>query len=392
MTRLLIVQHAGDFREAWRRREVDGTETYFAHGYLLDQLGRLAHEFDDVAILCCSAPSYEERLPNGALTMGAASDAERNPGPAIEAMERFDPTHLIVLGPMRAQIRWGIRRGIQVGCMFADSFFGNPLVRWLRYGWVAGVLNDPAVGLVANHGVNAARGLVQRGVSASKVMVWDFPHDRTPDQLPAKTARRGRACDLLYVGSIIPSKGVGDLIAAGARLRGRRDLRIRIAGAGQIDRFRRQSEKLGIAGCVEFLGLVANAEIRAMMRAADAVIVPSRHRFPEGLPFVLFEAMESRTPTIASDHPMFRGHLVDGESALIYPAGDSAALAHRIETLLGDPELYARISRNTAQAWHRMQTRAKWGEIIERWVRGMPDDRSWLQANTLAAIDRGSRA
>jgi glycosyltransferase involved in cell wall biosynthesis len=382
--RLLIVQFAGDFREAWRLREESGTETYYGHGYILDQLASFAGEFGEAAFLCALPGPYAEKLPSGATVIGAGGNPYRDPRPVIAAIERFGPTHLIVHGPMTPLLRWGMRRGIAVGCVMADSFGANPLWRWWRFGRLAHWLNDPAVSLVANHGVNAARGLTRIGVRADKVIAWDFPHVRTPEQFPVRSARAGRACDLLYVGSIEVKKGVGDLIDAVARLRNRLDVSLRIAGAGHIEQFRAQAARLGVADRVAFLGLVPNGRIPEMMRNADLVVVPSRHAFPEGLPLTLYEALASRTPTIASDHPMFVGHLVDGESAGIFRAGDGVALADRIADVLGDPALYARLSQGSQIAWHRMQLPVKWGDMIGRWVRGTPDDRAWLAAHTLA--------
>ena len=124
-----------------------------------------------------------------------------------------------------------------------------------------------------------------------------------------------------------------------------------------------------------------------MMQAADAVIVPSRHSFPEGLPLTLFEGLASRTPVIASDHPMFRGHLEDGESAMLFRAGRPQALADAIARLMTDPALYARLSQGAATAWARMQTPVKWGEMIDRWVRDDAADRVWLAAHSVAALD-----
>jgi len=386
-TRLLIVQFAGDFREAWRLREETGTETYYGHGYILDQLAGFAAEFGEAAFLCALAEPYSERLPSGATVIGAGGNPYRDPKPVIDAIARFAPTHLIVHGPMTPLLRWGMRRGLAVGCVMADSFHANPLRRWWQFGRLAHWLNDPAVTLVANHGVNAAQGLTRLGVRADKVIAWDFPHQRTPEQQPVRATRGGRACDLLYVGSVEEKKGVGDLIEAVARLRVRFDARLRIAGSGKLDTFRAQAAKLGVAEHVTFLGLVPNAQVPALMREADLVVVPSRHAFPEGLPLTLYEALASRTPTVASDHPMFAGHLIDGESAAIFRAGDGEALAERIAAVLEDSALYARLSQGSAGAWHRMQLPVKWGEMIRRWVRGTPDDRAWLAAHTLAALE-----
>lgn len=386
MKRLLIVQYSGDFRAAWHLRAETGGETYYGHGYILDQLGHLATRHGEAGFLCCLAPPHRERLPNGATVMGAGTRPGLRPGPVIAAMEAFDPTHLIVHGPMPRLIRWGVARGIPVGCVFADSFHVHPLMRRLRYGWLARQLNDPSVSLVANHGVNAARGLVDMGVAPSKVLAWDFPHRRTPAMFAPKLKASPGPARLLYVGSIEAKKGVGDLIAALGHLP---DARLSIAGGGQVERFRALAEKLGVAARVAFLGLVPNAEVPALMHDADVVVVPSRHAFPEGLPLTLYEALASRTPVVASDHPMFAGHLVDGESAMVFPAGNAQALADRISALLADPKLYARVSAASEGAWQRMQVPVKWGDMIDRWVNDEAQDRAWLAANSLAAAGQG---
>jgi glycosyltransferase involved in cell wall biosynthesis len=121
-----------------------------------------------------------------------------------------------------------------------------------------------------------------------------------------------------------------------------------------------------------------------MMHASAAVIVPSRHAFPEGLPLTLYEALASRTPVIASDHPMFAGHIEHGHSALIFPAGRPETLARQIEAVLSDPALYTRLSQGAATAWHRMQIPVTWGEMIDRWMSERDEDRAWLADHTLA--------
>ncbi len=389
MTRLLIVHYAGDYREADRLRREEGRETYYGHGYVLDMLEQLKASHGEVGFLCSLAPAYWEQLANGVTVIGADANPDRDPARVIALIERFAPTHLIVNGPMLPLIRWGLNHRVRLGVVLADSF-ANPYYRWVRFRALPRLLNDPRVTLVANHGVNAARGLVQLGVAPDKVMAWDFPHPRTPFQFPVKLRRGPAPQRLLYVGSISRKKGVGDLIRAVGLLDGRRDVRLQIVGAGETQRFVRLAERLGLSDRIDFTGLVPNDAIPAMMHAADAVIVPSRHSFPEGLPLTLYEGLASRTPVIASDHPMFEGHLDHGRSALVYRAGDPLDLADAIDTLFGNAALYARISAGAHTAWERMQVPLKWGEMIDRWVRDTPQDRQWLAAQTLATPGRGS--
>lgn len=386
MSRLLIVHFAGDFREAWQRLQRDGTERYYGHRYILEQLALIAQRHGAAGYLSCLAPPYVEHLPGGVTVMGAGTNPARNPQAIIRMIADYDPTHLIVHGPMPAFIRWGIRRGIRVGCVFADSFEMNPLYRWLRFARLPRLLNDSGVSLLANHGVNAARSLAALGADPGKIMAWDYPHIRTPDQFAPKAGRLSSGpFTLLYVGSIERKKGVGDLISALALLGPHADVRLRIAGAGRVEQMRALAQRLGVADRVEFMGLVANGTIPQLMHDADAVVVPSRHAFPEGLPLTLYEALASRTPVIASDHPMFGGHLEHGQSALVFPASRPDALAQAVRDLMGDPALYARISAGAADAWQRMQIPVKWGEMIDRWMADGPEDRHWLASHTLDA-------
>lgn len=386
MTRLLIVQYAGDYREARQRIMQDGSEIYYGHSYVLDQLNHLAARHGEAAFLCCLAPHYVEKLEGGVTLMGAAAGRRKDidPAPVIRMIEDYDPTHLIVHGPLNALLRHGLKRNRPLGCILADSFNMHPLDRWLRFGRLPGLLNDKRVSLVANHGVNSSRSLVKLGVEADKVIPWDYPQLRRPENWPVKAAPVEGKLSLLYVGSIGRKKGVGDVIDALALLKHRPEIVLKIAGAGQREKFEARARTMGVADRVEFLGLVPNGRIMEMMHASAAVIVPSRHAFPEGLPLTLYEALASRTPVIASDHPMFSGHLEHGQSALVFPAGQPRALAERIETLLSDPALYARISQGAAQAWERMQIPVRWGEMVDRWVSDTEKDRAWLSGHTLA--------
>jgi glycosyltransferase involved in cell wall biosynthesis len=389
MKRLLIVQYAGDYRESDRLRREEGKEIYYGHGYVLDQLEAVVATGVEVGFLCCLAPKYEERLPNGIVAIGTDTNPDRNPRPVIEAMAKFRPTHLWIQGPMPSLIRWGLRHSgaAEMAVVLADSF-ANRFYRWLRFDKLPPMLRDPRVTLIANHGANAARALVDLGVDSGRVVPWDYPHVRTPDQWPAKTRAEGPPFELLYVGFVSAKKGVGDLIDAVARLAPALDVRLTVAGVGKVGQFEKLAARRSIADRVRFLGLVPNNEIPAMMHRAAAVVVPSRHSFPEGLPLTLYEALSSRTPVIASDHPMFGGHLVDGESAMIFPAGNAGALAAAIEDVLTRPDLYERLSAGAPAAWERMQNPVKWGEMVARWVRGEPADREWLASHSVAHLPR----
>lgn len=385
--RILLVQPGGDYREAYQRLVETGAETYYGHRYVLSILeGLLVH--GEVALMCCTTRErYVEKLPNGVTVMGAAAHPRWGAKAIIAQMAEWQPTHVVVLGPLNPLIRWAVGDRRRVMCQLADSFDVDPLNRLRKYGRIAKMLNHPGVEWISNHGVNACRSLVRIGVARDKILPWDFPHVRHPDAVSVRTLDLTAPGDLLYVGTIQPSKGVGDAIEAVAQLKRRgRPVRLRIVGAGKVARFQALAEKRGVADLIDFVGLVTNAQVFNMMREASAIIVPSRHGYPEGLPLTIYEGLCARTPIIASDHPMFAGHLVNGETALIYKARRPAELADRIAELLDDPALYAALSLNGRTAWLRMQNPVKWGDIISHWVRDGVADRQWLYDHRLDGV------
>lgn len=385
--RLLLVQFAGDYRAAQRLLDSTGAELYRGHRYILGQLARFREEFGEAAILCgLSDERYVEPLPSGAVAMGADAHPDRQAKTLIAMMEDYDPTHVVVLAPMPAITRWAIRSGRRTMCLFADSFNTGAVRRFLRFGRLATLLNDHRIDWVGNHGVNACRSLAKIGVDPDKIVPWDYPAERRPDDLPAKAGTTDGPATLFFAGEIIALKGVGDVIEAVAALK-KRGLVVRfdIAGQGQVERFRALAERLGVADRVTFLGRIPNAQVTERMREATAVVVPSRHRYPEGSPLTIYEALCARTPIIASDHPMFEGRLIDGESALIFPETRAEALADQVARLIADPELQTRLSANAQAAWDRLQVPVEWGDLIGRWARDRPDDREWLAAHRLSA-------
>jgi glycosyltransferase involved in cell wall biosynthesis len=363
----------------------NGTETYFGHGYVLGELERMQRAFGEVAILCCrSNERYVERLPNGVVAMGAMAHPRRQGHIVKRMIKEWGPTHLVVLGPMANLIRWGIVNRCRVFAQFADSFDIPLFLRLRRYGFLPSLLNDRRVEWISNHGFNACRSLQRIGVGPEKVLPWDFPHQRRPDQIEPRSKPAGGSQRLLYVGTIQPAKGIGDVIAAIAELARRgRDIALDVVGSGQVERFRALSEKLGIGARVTFIGTIPNNEVFERMRAATAVVVPSHHDYPEGLPLTIYEALCARAPIIASDHPMFEGHLVHGDTAMVFPAGRSTDLADRVIELLDTAGLYERLSANAQTAWTRMQVTSKWGELLFRWINDNSDDRAWLRAQTI---------
>ncbi len=388
--RLLIVQYGGDYREAFRLVYKDSIERYHAQKYVLDTVLRISKEADEVILLCCkSTETYNDVIAQGLRVICAGVEPYQQINTILQILDTYKPTHLVVHFPMPKIFRWAIQNQVKVIGLLADSFLKTGLRRqWKNYSF-AGLLNHPQIDWIGNHGVNACLSLQQIGVNPHKIIPYDWTHHVTPELFSAKQLQRhGDTWKLVYVGSVIESKGVGDILDALAILRDRNfPVTLQIAGSGEIDKFTARAERLGIRDRVMFLGVIPNHLVIKLMRDADIVIVPSWHEYPEACPFTIYEAFCAYTPLVASNHPMFRGHLQHEVNSMIFPARNPYLLAECVDKLLSQPNLYAQISAASDISWQRLQIPVKWADLIEKWLYNSSKNDKWLQNHSLASGD-----
>jgi glycogen synthase len=169
----------------------------------------------------------------------------------------------------------------------------------------------------------------------------------------------GDAPVLLYVGRLEYEKGVQDLIAALPRIRrARPGTRLVVAGTGTA------RDELGAAvgahrvrRSVTFTGHLPDADLAALLRAVDAVVLPSRYE-PFGI--VALEAAAAGAPLVASTAGGLGEVVVDGETGLSFPPGDVARLAAAVGAVLADPAAAARRAR---AARKRLGSTFEWSRI-----------------------------
>ena len=386
--RLLFVQYAGDYREAFQRFAAGGGETYYAQKYSVDAVTDIAKQIEEVTVLCCMTKEpYNEVLENGVRAIGAGFDKDIQINTLLKLIEEQKPTHLIVRTAKREIFRWAVSKKVRTMALFAESISQRGLRSKLRNYLLADLLNNKQVEWVAAYGLNSAVLFQQIGVKADKIIPWDFIVTETPDSSPPKSLQRyQKDWQLFYIGSMIEAKGVGDVLEALAKLRAKNfPVSLKIAGRDENEYFLNKARQLQIEDCVDFLGLVPNNTVLPLMKEADVVLVPSRHEYPEGFPLAITHSLCARTPIIASDHPMFLDNLKDGLSAMIFPAGNAGALSECIEKLLSNPELYWSLSFESKEAWERLQIPVKWAELINRWIDDSPENKQWLFEHRLSS-------
>jgi glycosyltransferase involved in cell wall biosynthesis len=384
--RLAIVQYGGDYRTVSRSLFDAGAETYHGQRYLLKSLIAMVQEIpelEQISFISCASPeAYEEEVVPGLKIIGAGMNPYDDQKDVWQLIEAQQPTHFVLQFPLANFFKWASARGIRTMGLLADSFNMHGLRPWLSKKRLVQQLNRSEVEWVANHGLNACAGLQDLGIKAEKIIPWDHPYDRDPEKNPPKHLQVGIPGTLLYVGSVIPDKGVGDLIQALDHLKEKGiKPQLQIAGGGDLAPFQQQVADLGLGAQVAFLGVVAHSRVSELMRESSIVVVPSWHQYGEGLPLTIYEAFCARTPVIGSDHPMFLGNLLHGENALVFPERDAVSLAANIERLLTDADLYEKLSEASSEAWQRLQIPVKWGDLIRRWVVSTPENADWFLAH-----------
>lgn len=386
--RLLMLQYAGDYREAVQRFARGGSENYYAQKYTVNGVAELAQHLEEVSVVCClSDEPYNEVLENGVRAIGGGFHDYVDENKVIQLIAQQNPTHLVMSTPMRRVLRWAIKNRINVLMMLAESI----VVQGWRDRWrsfrLSQLLNHPQVEWVGSYGMTSSKLLQRLGVNPDKIIPWDFLIESTPGSYSAKTiAHPSEAWQLIYVGALAESKGVGDILRAVAILRQKNfPVKLQIVGKDGEGTFAKLAQELDLTEIVEFLGMIPNSEVVPRMRDADAVLVTSRHEYTEGFPLTIHHALCSRTPIIASDHPMFCEHLKHEVNSVMYPAGNPAALASAIVELFSNPALYEKLSQESYNTWYQLRVPVKWYDIIHRWVFPSDANHQWLYEHRLAA-------
>jgi glycosyltransferase involved in cell wall biosynthesis len=127
----------------------------------------------------------------------------------------------------------------------------------------------------------------------------------------------------------------------------------------------RITRSLGLEDRVHFLG--RRADVFPLMRLADAIALPSRR---EGHPLALLEAMALGKAVVACAVGGVPESVRDGETGLLVPSDDPAALARALARLRDDAALRGRLGAAAAcevrARYHIRRTVAAVEAVYER--------------------------
>lgn len=181
---------------------------------------------------------------------------------------------------------------------------------------------------------STAEDLAARGIPRESVRVI-YPGVHA-DRFTPQPALRAPAPLFVYLGRLKRYKGVEIVLRAFARLSHRHAM-LHIAGTGDHrPALERLAASLDLGARVSFLGFISEEQKLALLRRAWALVFASPK---EGWGMTNLEASACATPVIASDSPGLRESVVDGETGLLVPHGDVAAMAAAMERIASAPDL-----------------------------------------------------
>ncbi len=209
--------------------------------------------------------------------------------------------------------------------------------------------------LICHSGHIRTRLLQEFGVPEHKISViphgpffYDLPEGDSSAARAALSVEAGQAV-VLWQGLIFPYKGVDLLLAAWKQVEARSDrTTLVILGTGDpvlLETLQQQARDLGLQRVRFNLRFCKAEELVAAYRAAAVVVYPYRAITTSG---ALATGLALNKAIVASDLPVFREALTDGETALLVDATDPDALAGALLRVAEEPGLQAKLGANVA--------------------------------------------
>jgi len=150
--------------------------------------------------------------------------------------------------------------------------------------------------------------------------------------------------EILFLGNLTERKGVSDLLHAIKKklLTGDNGFFLRIAGGGNVEKYKKYALENGLADYVSFQGWIDQRAASELLANADVLILPS---YDEGLPLVILEAMANGVAIICSPVGEIPHFLKDEINAIFVRPGDVSGINSAISRLQNDLSLRENMER-----------------------------------------------
>lgn len=216
--------------------------------------------------------------------------------------------------------------------------------------------------VVISDALKAAYLKVIPGLDQSRVIVAHDGADihKLPGYAELQEPEHGRL-KVGYAGALYPGKGM-EIVGELAGLAPQHEYHV-IGANGPFEAWRRR-----LAGKVCFHGQVKPRQVPALLSECDVLLLPPQKAVEAVLggdiagvmsPLKMFEYMAVARPIIASDLPVIREVLTDGETAILVPPDDPRAWLRALEVIAEDRAFANALARS---AWMEVRDRYSWDQ------------------------------
>jgi phosphatidyl-myo-inositol alpha-mannosyltransferase len=263
--------------------------------------------------------------------------------------ERFDVLHLHE--PMTPTICMATLA--KAGCPVVATWHAAGALGWMKYGL-------PLWGFLMERIDHRIAVSEQARASAQRWLPGEYEVVPNGVQIPPQADPGGREDHVVFIGRHDARKGMPVLLRAWPEIRRRTGTRLRLIGADPLA-VRLLLVRAGVTDeGIDVLGWVSSERRTEELLAAKTLVAPSVGMESFGL--ILAEAFACATPVVASDIAGYRA-VMTGETGVLVPPGDPAALADALVSLLGDEPrrralgAAARVLAEERYSWERIARR-----------------------------------
>jgi glycogen(starch) synthase len=178
-----------------------------------------------------------------------------------------------------------------------------------------------------------------------------------------KSEARASRRHLLYVGRLVPFKGIEPLLKAISKLKqGGNKVRLDLVGTGPrsyVNHLKALARKLGISSTVRWLGFRNQSKVQKMYATCGAVVMPS---CKESFGLVALEALASGIPLV-STRAGGLAEFVNSSVAQTIPRADGTAIATSIKAMWSNK----RLTDKRVVVGRRLASRYQWPHASSRY-------------------------
>ncbi|MFW5702351.1 MAG: glycosyltransferase family 4 protein [Candidatus Dojkabacteria bacterium] len=184
----------------------------------------------------------------------------------------------------------------------------------------------------------------------------------TTEFYPAESPFVGDKLRMLFVGRLIPRKGIRELVRACQDLKG--NFELSVIGAGKLEEEISQLViDLKMADKIKLLGRISHEKLPEIYRQHDVFVMPSHN---EALGNVTQEAIASGLALVTTDTGA--AELLDGNGVIIEKE-DVPDLASKLQELVDDHELVSKYKQKSAKLGREMLWHKCCSEYYEQYLK-----------------------